>query len=132
MHIRSQTCHIHRALGDVTITVGKQAFDPQATPVSADQVVAAPVLMFKASGSFQQSVEISITVFESLIALLYGDGGARRLHDGRRLLETTIQELKQHWFNTNTQVCMYACIYHICFIFHCSVLCMYVCVYALM
>jgi hypothetical protein len=96
----------------VELTYGKQAFDSSATPVSEDQIPAAPILMFKAppGAEFLANVEISIPVDKSVLAMLFGpDSEERRDYftGNRRLLiaSETVQELKQHWFNTATMVC---------------------------
>jgi hypothetical protein len=98
--------YIHR--GDVTVTVGKQAFDSSETPTASDQMPAGPVLMFKAPPGtvFLAPVEIAIPVSKSIIDMLNSnadeaDEGARR-----RLLAiiTTTQELKQAWFNSASKV----------------------------
>ena len=120
-----QTCthtHTHTTYtnsGSVELTYGKQAFDSSATPVSEGQVPASPILMFKAPPGtvFLSDVEISIPADKSVLAMLFGsDSESRRHHDvwgNRRLLAAlmTVQELKQHWFNTATKVfmCLGAC-----------------------
>ncbi len=114
--------HTYKHSGDVQLTYGKQAFDSSATPVSQDQIPAAPILMFKAppGAVFLADVEISIPVDKSVLAMLFGsdsesdsdsesESGGRRNHDegDRRVLNGTasVQVLKQHWFNTGTKVC---------------------------
>jgi hypothetical protein len=100
----------------VELTYGKEAFDSSATPVSEDQIPASPVLMFKAPPGtvFLADVEISISVDKSVLVMLFGsdtesESDERRKHVGgnRKLLlaSATVQELKQHWFNTATMVC---------------------------
>jgi hypothetical protein len=98
----------------VIITYGKQAFDSSATPVSEDQIPAAPILMFKAppGAEFLGDVEISIPVDKSVLAMVFSleiESGGNRNHinSTRRLLlaSATVQELKQHWFNTAMMVC---------------------------
>jgi hypothetical protein len=105
--------HIHTYMhsGAVELTYGKQAFDSSATPVSEDQIPAAAILMFKAppGAEFLANVDIAIPVDKAVFAMLFGPGGERRNYftGERRLLigSDTVQELKQHWFSTDTMVC---------------------------
>jgi hypothetical protein len=111
-------CCVHSGSAAVSLTYGKQAFDSSATPVSSDQVAAAPILMFKAPPGtvFLADVKISIPVDESVLELLYGSDARRDSLGGashRKLLViTTEQKLMQHWFNAATKVCMH--VYILC------------------
>ncbi len=109
----------------ISLTYGKEPFDSSATPVSVEQVPAGPVLVFKAPPGtvFLADVEISIPVDKAILALLYevdededeerrhhilGSSSSHQSHfaqGSRKLLQaTTVQEIKQHWFNSETKV----------------------------
>jgi hypothetical protein len=93
----------------VPVTYGKQSLDASHTPVSADQIPASPVLLFKAPAGtvFLADVQISIPVDRSIMDLVKAteprtSGEERR----RKLLQTTgtSQRLMQHWFDSSTKV----------------------------
>jgi hypothetical protein len=102
--------HTRMCSGEVSVTVGKQAFDSSETPTSSDQMPAGPVLVFKAPPGtvFLAPVEISIPIAKGILDLLASEspetegaaGGSRRL----LATATTTQELKQAWFNSALKV----------------------------
>ena len=102
--MRVNTCRGSEA---VPVTYGKQSLDTSHTPVSADQIPASPVLLFKAPAGtvFLADVQISIPVDRSIMDLVNATGTSGEEHK-RKLLQTTStsQRLMQHWFDSSTKV----------------------------
>jgi hypothetical protein len=116
-----RTKHAYVRSGEVSVTVGKQAFDSSETPTSSDQMSAGPVLVFKAPPGtvFLLPVEIAIPIAKGILDLLASesDGANDPAGASRRLLATltTTQELKQAWFNSATKVTLqflHLCVLH--------------------